>query len=128
MKREWIRETARDFLGLASVPFLVITVVRVVPFSVYYPLEFIIASAIFFTLKVIFKAELHAGLGFILAAFTSIFYNKPLFTAFALILYLGIIVSLLFLERGKKEIIKGVLFGELSTVITYFLVTWIFFG
>ncbi len=113
------KETARDFIALGGVPFFIITVVRVLPISLYYPLEFIVAFLVFFCIKRFYSAEIHAGLGVILLCFTSLFYRHILFTIFALLLYVGIIFSLFYLGKDRKEIIKGVLLGSISTIISY---------
>ena len=126
-KKEWTKETARDLIALGSIPFLLLTIVRVSTGPAYYPLQFIISSVLFFILRMIFKAELHAGLGVILVTFTSIFYRSALFTAFALIVYAGIIVSLFYLKRDKTGILKGILLGSISAGIGYFIVRLIFF-
>ena len=126
-KKEWTKETARDLIALGSIPFLLLTIVRVSTGPAYYSLQFIISSVLFFILRMIFKAELHAGLGVILLTFTSIFYRSALFTAFALIVYAGIIVSLFYLKRDKAGILKGILLGSISAGIGYFIVRLIFF-
>jgi len=86
LEKNWLREFARDFIAFGSIPFLIITVARVSVIQIYYPMQFIISSAIFFVLKALFKGDMHAGLGFILLTFTSIFYMGILRT---LILSLG---------------------------------------
>jgi membrane-associated HD superfamily phosphohydrolase len=127
MKKEWLKEQARDLIAFGSIPFLVLTIARVSEVATYYVMQFIISSILFFILKMIFKAELRAGIGLILLTFTSIFYNNALFTAFALIIYVGIIVSLFYLKRDKAQILKGILLGLISTGIGYFIVRLIFF-
>jgi membrane-associated HD superfamily phosphohydrolase len=127
MKKEWLKEQARDLIALGSIAFLVLTVVRVSVITPYYPMQFIIGSVLFFILKMIFKAELHAGIGFILLTFTSLFYRNVLFTIFALIVYAGIIISLLYLKRDKELILKGIFLGMVSAGIGYIVVRWIFF-
>lgn len=126
MKKEWIKEVARDLVALGGVPFLVLTVARVSMGPVYYPLEFIISSILFFVSKMIFKAESHAGIGIILLIFTSIYYNHIFFTVFALIIYTGIVFSLFYLKKNKREILKGILLGLISAGIGYFTITSIF--
>lgn len=127
-KKEWVNEIARDLIALASIPFLLLTIARVWIGPLYYPMQFIISSIIFFILGIIFKAELHAGLGVILVTFTSIFYYHNLFTAFAVMVYAGIIVSLFYLKRDKAAILRGILLGVISTGVGYFIVRLIFFS
>jgi hypothetical protein len=127
MGKAWLKELARDLIALGGIPFLILTIVRVsAPFT-YYPLQFIISSALFFILKAIFKADLRAGIGFILVTFISLYYHKTLFTIFALLVYAGMIVSLFYLKRGRSQILKGILLGGISTGIGYVIVRLIFF-
>ena len=127
MKKEWLKEQASDLIAIGSIPFLVLTIARVSVITAYYPMQFIISSILFFILKMIFKAELHAGIGFILLTFVSLFYHNLLFTIFALIVYAGIIVSLFYLKRDRRQILKGILLGMISTGIGYIIIRLIFF-
>ena len=127
MKTNWKSELARDIIALAGIPFLILTIVRVSVLPLYYPMQFIISSVIFFILRAIFKSDLRAGIGLILVVFMSIFYNHGLFTLFALITYIGIIVSLFYFKIAKKEIFKGILLGAISAGLGYLIVRLIFF-
>ena len=127
MGKGWLKEAARDTIALGSIPFLMLTIARVSVVATYYVMQFIISSVMFLILKKIFKAELHAGIGLILLAFTSLFYHHLLFTAFALVTYTGLVASLFFLNIKKAEILKGILFGVISTLASYFIVKLIFF-
>jgi len=122
----WKKELARDFIALGGIPFLVITIARVSVIHIYYPMQFIISSIIFFILRQIFKASLRAGIGLIVVTFTSIFYNHILFTIFASLIYIGIITSLFYLKKEKREIVKGILLGSLSALAGYFIVKTVF--
>lgn len=127
MQKRWVGELARDLIAFGSVPFLVITIARVSTGKAYYPMQFIIGAIVFFILRAVFKADLRAGVGIILVIFTSIFYGELLFVIFALIIYAGLVISLLYLKREIKEIAKGVLLGGISSAISYYLVKSIFF-
>lgn len=126
MERGWFKEQARDLIAIGSIPFLVLTVARVSVIAAYYPMQFIISSILFFILKMIFKAELHAGIGFIVLIFISLFYHHWLFTVFALIIYAGLIISLFYLKIGRALILKGILLGIVSAGIGYIIVKLIF--
>lgn len=118
-----MKEFARDLIAFGSVPFLILTIIRVSFMNqLYYPLEFVIGSAIFFVLRAVFKAEMRAGIGMILLAFTSLYYKNALFSVFAAIVYGGIIYSLFYLKREKRQIIHGILFGVISVVMAYVIV------
>ena len=127
MKKELIKELARDFIAFGSIPFLIMTIVRVSVIHIDYPLQFIISSIVFFTLNVKFKGEMHAGIGLILLTLTSLFYNHALYAIFALFVYMGIIISLLYLERDRALIFRGILLGAISTGIGYVITRSIFF-
>lgn len=127
VKKRWLNGLARDLIALGGIPFLILTIVRVSVINPYYPMQFIISSVIFFILKAVFGGTLRAGIGLILVIFTSFFYSSLLFAAFALLIYIGLIISLFYLKRDKKEILKGILFGGLSTGIGYLIVRLIFF-
>ncbi len=127
MQKTWKDEVARDLVALGGIPFLVITVVRVSIMQSYYPMQFIISSLTFLGLRAIFKGALHVGIGMILVVFTSLFYANWLFFVFALLIYLGIVISLIYLKENKKDVIKGILFGAVSTAVGYIAVRLIFF-
>ena len=127
MEKRWRKELARDLIALGGIPFLVMTIVRVSVIQAYYPMQFIISSALFFILRAIFKAALRAGIGLILVVFTSLFYNHPLYTIFALLVYIGVVISLFYLKKEKREILKGVLLGGISAGVGYLIVSAIFF-
>jgi len=127
MKKPWLNELARDLIAFGSIPFLLLTVARVSVMQAYYPMQFVISSIIFFILREVFKASLHAGVGLILLVFISLFYRNFLFTVFALPIYLGLIISLIYLGRSKIKVIKGVLCGAASAALGYYIVKVIFF-
>jgi len=127
MEKVWLKELARDLIAFGSIPFLILTITRVSVIATYYPIQFIISSVLFFILKAIFKADLRAGIGFILLTFVSIFYRSALFLVFALLVYAGIIISLFYLKRDRRQILKGILLGGISTGMGYVIVRLIFF-
>lgn len=123
-KKKWFGELARDLVAFGSIPFLFLTVARVSGMGLY-PLQFILAAVLFFILKALFKANLHAGVGIILLGLTSLYYESWLFAFFALLVYIGLVYSLFYLGRGKKEVLKGVLWGVVSTGLAYFIIKFI---
>ncbi len=127
MKNKWLSEFARDMVAFGSIPFLVLTIIRVSVSPLYYPMQFIISSSIFFILKAIFGGKLHAGIASILLVFISFYYKSWLFAIFALLTYIGIVISLFYLKTDKKEILKGILLGAISTAGGYLIVRLIFF-
>jgi len=127
MKKEWLREFARDFVALGGIPFFILVLVRVSLlerpdfFS-----QFIIAGVIFIILMLIFKSDTYSGLGLIVLVFTILFYDQTRFSIFAVLAYFLIIASLFYLKIERKNIFKGIFFGAIATLISYFLVQIIF--
>lgn len=122
VKKRWLNDLARDLIALGGIPFLILTIVRVSVIKPYYPMQFIISSVVFFILKAVFGGDLRAGIGLILLVFTSLFYSSLLFATFASLIYIGLVISLFYLKRDKKEILKGILLGGISTGIGYLIV------
>jgi hypothetical protein len=127
MRKKWLDEFARDLIAFGSIPFLVITLARVSVLEPYYPMQFVISSIPFFILIAVFKGSLRAGLALIMLIFISLHYASWLFAIFAALVYIGLLASLVYLKRGRIEILKGISFGAVSTGIGYFLVRLIFF-
>ncbi|MBU4069999.1 MAG: hypothetical protein KJ646_03370 [Nanoarchaeota archaeon] len=128
MKKEFIKETARDIIALGGVPFFILVLVRVAILSKPdFLLQFLLAGVIFLLINFLVKTNLYSGLGLIILIFTSLYYNDLKFSIFASLVYVGLISSLVYLKSNKKEIIKGVLLGVLSSAISYYLVKVIFY-
>tara|TARA_Y100000294_G_scaffold19342_1_gene16542 strand:+ start:51 stop:437 length:387 start_codon:yes stop_codon:yes gene_type:complete len=127
MKKEWIRETARDIIALGSIPFFILVLVRVLliekPFYFY---QFLIAGIIFLLFMIILKYNLYSGLGFIILVFTNLYYNEFKFLIFSILVYIGLILSLFYIKEEKYKIIKGILFGVISSGISYLFVKYIY--
>lgn len=125
--KNWFKEFARDFVALGSPVFFVLVLARISILSQpYYLSQFIIAGVIFFLLMILFKSDLYSGLAFIVLIFTSLYYNDLKFSIIALLVYFGLIASLIYLKTEKNKVIKGILFGAISTAISYYLVGKIF--
>lgn len=127
MAKKWLNNLARDLIALGGIPFLIITIVRVSVIEPYYPMQFVISSTLFFISRAVFGGALRAGIGLILVVFTSLFYSSLLFATFALLIYIGLIISLFYLRIDKKEILKGILLGGISTAMGYLIVRSVFF-
>ena len=93
-----------------------------------YVFQFVFAAAVFFLLAAAFrfKAEVHAGLGFILLVLISLYYKNMFFTIFAVLVYIILILSLFYLKAGKARILMGILAGAVSTAIGYYIANWLF--
>ena len=125
--KNWFKEFARDFVALGSPVFFVLVLARISILSQpYYLSQFIIAAVIFFLLMILFKSDLYSGLAFIVLIFTSLYYNDLKFSIVAVLIYFGLIASLIYLKTEKNKLFKGILFGAISTAISYYLVGKIF--
>ncbi|MFA4952805.1 MAG: hypothetical protein WC584_01130 [Candidatus Pacearchaeota archaeon] len=128
MKKQNIcKEFARDFLALGSIPFFVLVLVRIwIIHDLEYLSQFAIAGGLFLILTFLFKSNLYSGLSFVILVFTILFYNDKIFTIFAVLVYLVLICSLVYLNYEKKKISYGFLFGVLSTGIGYYIIKLMF--
>jgi hypothetical protein len=124
MKRvkEFLPVLCRDLIAFGSIPFLVLTVIRVSMMrKPYYPMEFVIGSGLFFILMAVFRAEMRAGLGLMMLVFVSQYYHEALFAVFAGLVYCGMVFSLLYLGREGESVVKGIAAGAVSAAAGYFL-------
>lgn len=127
MENNWLKETARDLIALGSPVFFIIVITRIYLLSNYsYLSQFIIGAVIFFPLMFLFKANMYAGLGLIVLIFTTLFYNNLNFTIFGIFIYLLLLASLNYLKIERMKILKGIIFGLISTRISYYAVNLLF--
>ena len=127
VKKEWLKETCRDFIALGSIPFFILVLVRVyILNNPGYFYQFLFAGILVILLSFLFRINLYSGLGLIMVFFLSMHYEEAKFSIFAVIAYLILIFSLYYLGKDKKEIIKGVFFGGICTGVSYYLVNLFF--
>lgn len=127
MKKRWMKESARDFIALGSIPFFILVLARVsMVNNPVYLSQFILAGIVFLALTLIFKSDIYSGLALVVVVFTIIFYGDLGFAIFAVLAYFLIIASLFYLKIERKNIFKGIFFGAIATAISYFLVQIIF--
>ena len=121
------KEIARDLLAFGSLPFYAIVLVRSTV-GRYFPFvaELMIALPIFYLLtKINDDANSYVALSLILVIFTSIFYQDLAFTIFAILLWVLIILSAKTRKEKNSSLVKGVLYGGISSVISYLIVLFI---
>ncbi|MBS3101732.1 hypothetical protein J4204_06420 [Candidatus Woesearchaeota archaeon] len=102
MKR-WIKETARDLFAFGSIPFYFLVVVRAV-----------IGKYNVFVYQMIIAAI------FAIVVFTSIFYDAALYTFFAGLVFVLLLVSAYYLKRKISPILRGIIIGALSCIAGYY--------
>jgi hypothetical protein len=128
-KKNWQKEIARDIIAMGSIVFYFLVVGRALvgPFWIF--LTFLCLSAIILLLIYFVHREFESYLarGIILAIGTSYFYGDIIFTLFAAAVYILMVLSSFFLENSILNIIKGIIFGLISTGAGYIAVE-IFFS
>lgn len=127
MKREILKETARDIIALGSPVFFILVIARIFLLSNFaYLSEFIISGILFIPLMYFLKANIYSGLGLIVLIFTGIYYDNLNFAIFAAFIYILLVVSLICLKEDKTKVIKGIILGLVSAGVGYYLVKLIF--
>jgi len=117
-----INEVARDSLAIGSIPMYIIVAARSAVGGYYsFVYQILLAGLILFILSLFLKSQNHIARGLILFAFTSFFYNDKIFTAFAAVLVILVLVSLFYLKYSRKHILTGIIFGELSSLLSYYI-------
>lgn len=121
------KEIPRDLIALGGLPFFILIIGRVWMLDKsYYPFQFILGGIIFLSLIFLFKSNMNSGLGLIALVFTILYYNHLKFSIFAIFIYFLLILSLVYLKKNKKEILKGILFGAVSSIISYYSIGFLF--
>ncbi len=122
MKQTWLKETARDLFAFGSVPFYFLVVVRAVigKYNVFV-YQMIIAAIVILILYFIIKdSNLHIARAFAIIVFTSIFYKAMLYTFFAVLVWILLLVSAYYLKKKICSILRGIIIGLLGSVIGYY--------
>ena len=122
MKKTWLKETARDLFAFGSVPFYFLVVVRAIigKYNVFV-YQMVIAAIVILILYFIIKdSNLHIARAFAIIVFTSIFYKAMLYTFFAVLVWILLLVSAYYLKRKISPILRGVIIGLLGSVIGYY--------
>ena len=128
MKKKRFGEIARDLVALGGLPFFILVIARIsINPDFHYISQFVVAGILFFIFKFLFKSNIHSGLGLILLFFIGNYYADLKFAIFSTLIYILLIVSLFYLKKDRKEILEGILFGIISSAISYFSVK-LFFG
>jgi hypothetical protein len=124
----WIKETARDIIALGSIVFYFLVVGRALvgPFWVFFTFLCSSAAALLIIYFLHKGFETYIARGIILAIGTSYFYGDMIFTLFASAVYILMVISSSFLGNSIKKIIKGIIFGLISTGVGY-LIAELFF-
>lgn len=121
-EEDWKKEIARDSIALGSLPFYFIVIVRAI---IGNDIRFVYQLLIAFTLLIIFsfiiKFNHHISRALALTVFISLFYYQLAFAIFASILFIVMVMSSFYLKVKKREVVFGLLFGAISSIISYYL-------
>ena len=128
MKTSWLKEIARDLIALGSIPFYFLVVIRAVigKYNVFV-YQMVIAAIVIFILYFIIKnSNLHIGRALVILVFTSLFYKEVLFTTFAALIWILLLVSAYYLKRSFGFVLRGILIGILSSLAGYYGTMYLF--
>lgn len=127
MVKDWKKELARDTIALGSIPFYLIVVIRaIIGEYLIFVYQLLIALVILIILsQIVKKSDMHIARCFVLWVFTSLFYRHNLYTIFAFLLWVVVIISSHYLKVKKNVIIKGIILGVISSGIAYYLAPFI---
>lgn len=120
--KKWLKETARDLFAFGSVPFYFLVLVRAIigKYNVFVYQMIIAAIAIFILRFIIKDTNLHIARAFAIIVFTSTFYKAMLYTFFAVLVWILLLVSAYYLKRKIGSILRGMVIGLLSSVAGYY--------
>jgi hypothetical protein len=122
MKTSWLKEIARDLLALGSIPFYFLVIIRAVigKYNIFV-YQLVIAAIVIFILYFIIKnSNLHIARSLVIVAFTSLFYQAMLYTIFAALVWILLVVSAYYIKRNIGFIMRGVIIGVISSFLGYY--------
>ena len=127
MNIDWKKETARDLRALGGIPFYLIITLRAVigEFRLFLYWMVIALIVSFILLSLIKNSDSHLARAFVLAAFTSLYYKKIVFTVFVFLFFILMIVSSDYLKIKRIAMIKGFIIGVISSVSSYYLAPFV---
>jgi len=122
MKKDWKYELARDGMAFGSILFYIIIMARsLIGEYMVFVYQLSIAIIILVISSFIIKnANHHIARAFVLVVFTSLFYKDNLFTIFAALIWVFMILSAFYIKENKKSIFKGVVLGIVVSLVSYF--------
>jgi len=119
----WQKETARDILALGSIAFYAIVIIRslIGPYYLFF-YQLAIAAALLFAASFAFKnSDNHVSRSFVLLVLTVIFYEAPIYTLFASVLWLLVATAAIYLGKKKIAAVKGFFIGLFCAIVSYLL-------
>ena len=122
MNKSWLKEIARDLLALGSIPFYFLVVIRAIigNYNVFV-YQMLIAAVVIFVLYFMIKnSSIHVARALVAVVFTSLFYNEMLYTVFAGLIWVLLLVSAYYLKRSFGFVLRGIIVGIISSLAGYY--------
>ena len=122
MKTLWLNEIARDLLALGSIPFYFLVVIRAVigKYNIFV-YQMLIAAIVIFVLYFIIKdSNMHVARALVTLVFTSLFYKESLFTVFASLILILLLISAYYIKRKTGYVVRGIVIGIISSLAGYY--------
>ncbi len=122
MKTLWLKEIARDLLALGSIPFYFLVVIRAIigNYNIFV-YQLVIAAIIIFILYFIIKnSNLHVARSLVAVVFTILFYKDIIYTVFASLIWVLLLISAYYIKRNIVFVYRGVIIGVLSSLVGYY--------
>ena len=122
MNKSCIKEIARDLLALASIPFYLLVVIRAIigKYNIFVYQMLIAALAIFILCFLVKDSNLHIARSLVTVIFTSLFYNEMLYTVFASLIWILLVVAAYYIKRNSWHVSKGIIIGIISSLAGYY--------
>lgn len=125
--KKHVKDIARDLIALGGVPFFILVLVRVYILNKpEYFAQFAVAGLIFVLIAIFLRTSIYSGLGLVVLVFTNLYYQDLGFGVISVIAYVLLLISLVYLEKSKREIVKGFILGVLASGVSYSLIKLIF--
>ena len=118
------QEFFRDFLALGSWVFYILVLARAL-IEPYRPFadQVIIAGVIILLFEFTKKTDTYVARVLPLVYFTIIFYSSTIFTTFAIVVGLGVILASIHHNKTPKKLALGLLLGVIATTLSYYATT-----
>ena len=122
METSWLKEIARDLLALGSIPFYFLVIIRAIigKYNIFVYQMLIAAVAIFVLYFIIKNSSTHIARSLVAVVFTSLFYKEMLYTFFATLIWVLLLISAYHLKRSFGSVFRGVIIGLVSSLAGYY--------
>ncbi len=123
MEKSWKKEVARDAMAFGSILFYIIVIIRaIIGQHIVFVYQVIISLVVLVILSFIIKnANQHIARAVPLGVFTSLFYQDNLFTVFAFLVFVVMLISAFYIKEKKKVVFNGVISGFIASLAGYYL-------